>query len=183
MKRALCFSSLLLAGLALASDYAVDSKATRLSYQLRHPFHTVVGKSSRAEGTVAYDEAQGGKVSVRAPVKSFTSGNGNRDQHMLEVLFAHRNPDVLFEADLPAGLKIPGDATLDGKVTLKGVTAPVKVTAKVSAGENGGVVVDATFSTTLSAHQIERPNLMFIAVDDELKVEAHVALTTAAQTK
>jgi hypothetical protein len=53
----------------------------------------------------------------------------------------------------------------------------VKVDIELSKAD-AGVRAKAKFSTTLSAHGVERPSLMFVSVADEVTVEAEVAFAT-----
>jgi polyisoprenoid-binding protein YceI len=175
LSRVLFAAALLLALPASAAEWKVDAADTRLNYRLKHPFHEVVGVSAEAAGGANYDPATGGSVRIEAPVKSFRSGNANRDVHMLEVVAAHRNPTVLFEAKLPAGLPESGTATVEGTVTLKGVSRPIKAEVTL-AREGDKLKVKASFPVSLEGHQIERPSLMLIKVEDALRIEAEVVL-------
>src|SRR5262245_45684798 len=87
-------------------EWAVDMKASTITYHLVHKLHHVAGTSHRVEGMariLAHDKTQ---VAVRAAVGSFDSGNVNRDAHMKESVEAARFPTVELKA-LADGLAIP----------------------------------------------------------------------------
>lgn len=103
-----------------------------VEYVVRHKLHTVRGVSRQVEIRAVAD-GSGLKVMGRAPVRSFDSGNSNRDAHVLEVVRAEKNPLVVLRGmakgfQLPKG---PGSFTvpLETEVQLAGVATPVHLTA------------------------------------------------------
>src|SRR5690606_3597717 len=142
-----------------------------VEYVVRHPLHTVRGKSRKVEIRAVAD-GSGLKVMGRAPVRSFDSGNSNRDAHVLEVVRAEKNPLVVLRGmakgfQLPKG---PGSFTvpLETEVQLAGVATPVHLTAQIEELASGDWKVNFAFDHRLSAHSIERPKLLLIPVDDEI---------------
>lgn len=82
-------------------------KKSEISYQVTHPLHVVFGKSTaaRGKGSVSYKGI--GTFLVAVPVKTFRSGDANRDLHMLEVTRAGTYPMVVVNVKIPhAGLTV-----------------------------------------------------------------------------
>jgi hypothetical protein len=117
---------------------------------------------------------------VRAPLRSFDSGNSNRDEHMLEATDAAANPYVLFKGvgTVAAPSSYPAEVrtTLRGELTLK-ATRPVEVPVTVRFESADRAAVEAEFPVSLEDHQIERPSLVFVKVDDQIVIGAKLSLT------
>jgi len=157
-----------------------------VEYVVRHKLHTVRGVSRQVEIRAVAD-GSGLKVMGRAPVRSFDSGNSNRDAHVLEVVRAEKNPLVVLRGmakgfQLPKG---PGSFTvpLETEVQLAGVATPVHLTAQIEELASGDWKVNFAFDHRLSAHSIERPKLLLIPVDDEISIRGEVLLEAVHETK
>jgi hypothetical protein len=116
---------------------------------------------------------------VRAPLRSFDSGNSNRDAHMLEVTDVARNPYVVFKGvgtmnvptSFPAEVQLP----VQGELTLK-TARPVEVRVQVRFESPDRASIDSTFPVSLERHEVERPSLMFVKVDDAITIEVKLKL-------
>lgn len=173
---------LLLAALAQADSprtFAVTGDST-LSYRLEHPLHAVDGTSRAVEGRARWLPDGTVQVMVRARVASFDSGNSNRDAHMMEVMDGARLPWVTLKA-VASGVRVEAwpaerEVQLRGELELHGVVRPVEVTAKVRFPSPDRIEVAAAFPVSLAEHRIERPKLLFMAVEDRLDVKARLGL-------
>src|ERR1035441_2130809 len=82
--------------LALASLAGADGQwalaSSTLTYHVSHPLHESEGTSHVARGKGV---CQGGQCNflIAVPVKSFESGDTNRDLHMLQVTHGAQFPD------------------------------------------------------------------------------------------
>jgi polyisoprenoid-binding protein YceI len=150
-----------------------------IEYLLVHKFHQVHGKSKEFTVTALID-AQGLKVMVRAPVKSFDSGNTNRDAHMQEVVDAAHFPYVTVRA-LAAGFTLPPSAQpvtvqLEGEIELHGVKTHQRIPLTVTLANSKEGRVSFKFEDSLTAHHIERPALFFVPVNDALVLSGDVPM-------
>src|SRR5579871_126836 len=75
-----------------------------ITYQVTHPLHHVAGKSSQARGKGNVVKGKG-KFLVGVPVKSFDSGDSNRDTHMLQITQGADHPLILVNI----GFKSPSE--------------------------------------------------------------------------
>ncbi len=53
---------------------------------------------------------------------------------------------------------------------------PLSVPATISLGEDGSALVHARFPVNLEAHQIERPSLLFVKVDENVELDVQLKL-------
>jgi len=144
-----------------------------VEYRLVHKFHTVVGTCRAMMVRGAVDKS-GLRVMARAQVQTFDSGNTNRDAHMMEALEGEKYPWVSVRAAL-AGFRLPTDPgttkiRVDAAVELHGVSVnhPIDVTLDTKDGTH--FHVSFQFTEKLSAHNIERPSLLFVPVDDDITI-------------
>lgn len=159
--------------------FAVASGSV-LTYALEHKLHAVEGVSRAVEGRARILPDGTVQAMVRARVDSFDSGNGNRDAHAREVLEAARHPYVVLKAAgrapavaaFPATVEVP----LRGELDFHGRTRPVEVAARVTWESPDRARVEAAFPVSLEAHEIERPSLLFVKVEDRLDVSASLVL-------
>jgi hypothetical protein len=174
----------LLAALLLAAPTAAPRTfdvlpGSTLTYRLVHRFHTVTGVSRSVEGRARLLPDGTVQVALRAPLDSFDSGNSNRDAHMREATGAGTSPYVAFKG---VGRMTPPDhypvdekVALRGELTLK-TTRPVEVATEVRFESADRASVKSTFPVSLEEHQVERPSLMFVKVEDKVEIDAQLTL-------
>ena len=121
-------SGLLLAFLLL--PVAIEAQAdtqwvldqSTLSYHMSHPMHQVDGVSHAAKGKGACDAGQCSFL-IAAPVKSFDSGDTNRDLHMLESTRGAQFPMVVVRTSFPETATAASTIEADLEIELAGQTA------------------------------------------------------------
>lgn len=159
--------------------FAVAAESA-LAYRLQHKLHSVEGVSKAVEGRARILPDGTVQAMVRARVDSFDSGNGNRDAHAREVLEAARHPFVVLKVagKAPAVAAFPAtvDVPLRGELDFHGRTRPVEVAASVTWESPDRARVEADFPVSLEAHEIERPSLLFVKVEDRIDVSASLVL-------
>ena len=143
-----------------------------IHYQLTHPMHEVEAVSKEFSGKIEIlpEEKKIESVAAAVDVMTFDSGNSNRDSHAMEVIDAFTYPDVSFSSTSVAQ---QGDSVfVHGTLTFHGVTNDVTIAGK-DTWTGSSLIVDAHFSLSLTAFKIERPSLLLIPVNDELKFSLH----------
>src|SRR5580704_4094854 len=95
-------ASLLLAlpAAVLADSQWVVAQST-LTYHVSHPLHQIDGVSHAARGKGVCHAGQCNFL-IAVPVKSFDSGDSNRDLHMIQVARGAQFPMVTVRFRLPA---------------------------------------------------------------------------------
>jgi len=179
-RRALAFlvvaaGSVALAAAAIAAEQPAQSFSLRegtLTYRVIHRLHQVEGRTRSVEGRALVQADGSARVQVRAKVASFDSGNANRDAHMREATHEPVHSYASVKGTL-AGLHLPITAPIDlamsATVELNGEKQ--QATIPVSFRQEGPAI-RATFSfpISLDSFKVERPELLFIKVDDRVQI-------------
>jgi polyisoprenoid-binding protein YceI len=182
-------SAFFLAGRALAGSAAGDEPSSRnfslksgaLTYRLVHKLHEVQGTTRSLEGRAVVQPDGSARIQVRAKVASFDSGNANRDAHMREATHepVHSYASVKgtlqgLHPPLTAAVELPLSATLELNGVKQEATIPVRLSQE-------GPLLRAVFSfpISLEAFHVERPELLFVKVDDKVQVTGDVSFEEA----
>lgn len=170
----------LFASLLLAAP-TFDLREGSLTYTLVHKLHEVQGTTHALEGRAQVQPDGSARVQVRAKVSSFDSGNSNRDEHMREVTHEATHPyatvkGTLTHVALP--LAAPADLTLHATVELNGVKQAAEIPIRLT---QDGARVRAKFSVpvSLEGFQIDRPELLFVKVDDRVVLTGELVFEEA----
>lgn len=139
----------------------------KVSYEVNHPMHKVIGTSTAAKGRGNCDKTSC-EFLVAAPVKTFDSENSNRDMHMLEIVHGYTHPMAAFSCRIPIDqiktgtVKSKCDVELNGEKTAATVPIQLQVDQKITAtGE---------IPLLLSTFKVERPSLLGVAVKDSFVI-------------
>jgi hypothetical protein len=151
-------------------QWALDK--SEISYQVTHPLHVVHGKSASARGK-GMREGNHWDFLVAVPVKTFDSGDNNRDLHMLEVTKAGLYPMIQVTArtgEIPTASK-PATLTADLEIAFAGqkVKYP-NVPLRVLDWTQEGAHIAAKISLSLKAYNIPPPSLLAMPVQDEVPI-------------
>jgi polyisoprenoid-binding protein YceI len=130
MKHALIAAAILASAVPAyaAETYAIDPGHTIPTYEISHlGFSTQRGRFDATSGTVVLDRAaKTGSVDITIETKSISTGVPKLDQHLRSEDFfnTEKFPTMTFKSDK---VNFNGDevASVDGKLTLLGVTKPV----------------------------------------------------------
>jgi hypothetical protein len=123
-KLAVCLL-LALASLGRAADKQWVLAESILTYHVSHPLHQSEGVSHAARGKGACDAGQCDFI-IAVPVKSFDSGDSNRDLHMLQVTRGAQFPLVTVRTRVPEAAATSATVLLDMEVQFAGQTAQYK---------------------------------------------------------
>src|ERR1700752_1403176 len=96
-----------------------------LTYHVSHPLHESEGVSHAARGKGLCHEGQCDFL-IAVPVKSFDSGDSNRDLHMLQVTRGAEFPLVTVRTRLPESASTSTTIHADLEVQFAGQTAQFK---------------------------------------------------------
>jgi polyisoprenoid-binding protein YceI len=171
----------LLAGAAQAQAPAVELQVDRghssITYTLVHKLHKVDGTSHQLEGKARLLPDGKAQVMVRVPAASFDSGNVNRDEHMKETVEAARFPTVELKAlgegvTPPASFPATVTRTFKAQLAFHGQQKLFDLPVELTWEAPDRVRAHAQFPVSLDYFKVERPSLMFVKVEDELKIDA-----------
>lgn len=159
--------------LALFSLHALAEPAWKLekstlTYTVKHLLKTTSGTSHEARGK-GVCEKSGCSFLVATPIKSFDSGNSNRDAHMLETMKGAAYPIVEVRVDNFSPKK---DSVAKTRVSLAGKEKTYEVPVKLRWEGEKKFHLDATIPFRMSDFDLERPSLLTRKIEDEVPVQA-----------
>jgi hypothetical protein len=140
-----------------------------LTYHMSHPIHEVDGVSRAARGKGVCHAGQCDFL-VAAPVKSFDSGDSNRDVHMIQATRGAEYPVVTVRFRLPQSALSQATLYCDLEVQFAGNTAhyshvPFQQTISGTTHHITGVV-----PSTLSDFKIPPPSFLTVPIKNEIPV-------------
>ena len=141
-----------------------------LTYHVSHPLHQSEGVSHEAKGKGVCHQGQCDFL-IAVPVKSFNSGDSNRDLHMVQAVRGAEFPLVTVRARLPEDA--PSSVTLhaDLEIQFAGQTAEYKqVPVQLAKEGDNNVRISGIVPATLSDFKIDPPSLLAIPVKNEIPV-------------
>jgi hypothetical protein len=167
------------------SSLAADLKGkwalsqSTLVYRVTHPLHKVAGKSVAAKGKGECG-AKGCEFLVAVPVKTFDSGDGNRDSHMWQTVKAGTYPMVQVRISKLRGADAaqPKEVTVDAEVEFAGKKVALPgVQLAVLAWKKGEVRLKGVLPVSLKAFDIKAPSLLTVPIEDKVPVEMDLTWT------
>ncbi|AXU97866.1 MAG TPA: YceI family protein [Erwinia persicina] len=128
---------LMTAGTASAADYKIDKEGQHafVQFRIKHlGYSWLYGTFKDFDGAFTFDEADPAKDKVNVTIKtgSVDTNHAERDKHLrsADFLNASKFPQATF---VSTGVEKQGDGlTVNGNLTLNGVTKPVKLAAKLT---------------------------------------------------
>jgi hypothetical protein len=165
----------LLAALSAAAqkDTQWVLEKSTLAYHVSHPLHDTEGVSHAARGKAACQAGQC-DVLIAAPVKSFDSGDSNRDLHVLQVTRGAEFPLVSVRLRLPVSAVDSATIDCDLEVEFAGQTARYKAVPFRQVTEGSTRRISGTVPARLSDFKIPLPSLLAVPVKDEMPVSVEM---------
>jgi len=156
------FLLLVLSGLAVADSQWVLEKST-LTYHVSHPLHQTDGVSHAARGKGVCREGQCDFL-IAVPVKSFDSGDSNRDLHMLQVTRGAEFPMIVVRTRVPESVAASATVDADLEIQFAGQTSQYKQVPFQLVKQGSEIRVSGTIPAKLSDFKIEPPSLLALPV-------------------
>jgi polyisoprenoid-binding protein YceI len=148
---------------------SVDNNASVFMYGLHHPLHSFesTAKEFKCIG-VFNDESQKLEVmAVSVAVRSFDSGNSNRDSHVVETVEALKFPSITFSSQ---------DIVYNGnKVIAKGILVFHGQTKEISIAGTQNISgnklsLSGKFDVNMTHYGVKPPSLMGMSTDEEINI-------------
>jgi hypothetical protein len=140
-----------------------------LTYRVSHPLHQSEGVSHAARGKGVCHDGQCDFL-IAVSVKSFDSGDSNRDLHMLQVTRGAQFPLVTVRTRLPEGASASATIHADLEIQFAGQTARYKQVALQLVTQGNETRISGTIPATLSDFKIDPPTLLAMPVKNEIPV-------------
>jgi len=171
-KKILVALLLLLPTCAWADGQWVLEQCT-LTYHAAHPLHESEGVSHAARGKGVCHAGQCDFL-IAVPVKSFDSGDSNRDLHMLQVTRGAQFPMVVVRTRLAESDLISATIHADLEVEFAGQTARYKQVPFQLVTQGNQTRMSGTIPATLADFKIEPPSLLTIPIKNDIPVRVEM---------
>ena len=158
--------------LAQADTQWVLEQST-LSYHVSHPLHQTDGVSHAARGKGVCHAGQCDFL-IAAPVKSFDSGDSNRDLHMLQVTRGGQFPLITVRTRLPESAAGSSTIHADLEIQFAGQTVQYKQVIFQVIAQGKQMQISGTIPATLADFKIDPPSLLAVAVKNEIPVRVEM---------
>ena len=145
-----------------------------LSYHMSHPMHELDGVSHAAKGKGVCQAGQCDFL-IAAPVKTFDSGDTNRDLHMLETTRGAQFPMVVVKTHFAASELNDATVYADLEVQFAGQTAHYQHVPFQRTTQGKDVRISGTVPTTCSDFKIERPTFLTVPIKNEIPVKVEMS--------
>jgi hypothetical protein len=162
----------MLPGMAWADSQWVLTEST-LTYHVSHPMHQVDGVSHGARGKGVCQGSQCDFL-IAAPVKSFDSGDSNRDLHMLQVTRGAEFPMVVVHTRLPEAELSSATIHADLEVQFAGQTVHYKQVPFQVVTQGNQVHLSGTIPARLTDFKIDPPSLLLIPIKNSMPVRVEM---------
>jgi hypothetical protein len=149
------------------SQWVLD-KCT-LSYHVDHPLHHVEGVSTNARGKGVCHAGECDFL-IAVPVKSFNSGDSNRDLHMLQITRGALDPMVVVRTEIPESELNSSTIRANLEVQFAGQTAHYQNVPFQLVKNGKNVRITGTVPATCSDFKIDPPKLLTIPIKNEIPV-------------
>jgi hypothetical protein len=151
------------------SDSQWVLEQSSLTYHVSHPLHESEGVSHSARGRGVCHEGECDFL-IAVAVKSFDSGDSNRDLHMVQVTRGAEFPIVTVRTRLPESAAASATINADLEIQFAGQTAQYKQVPFKLETQGGKTHITGTIPATLSDFKIDPPSLLTIRVKNEMPV-------------
>jgi len=166
---------LLLAGpqVVMAADSQWVLEQSTLTYHVSHPLHQTDGVSHAARGKGVCHNGQCDFL-IAVTVKSFDSGDSNRDLHMIQVTRGAQFPMVTVRTRLPEADATSATIHADLEIQFAGQTVQYKQVPFQLVTQKNETRISGTIPVTLSDFKIDPPSLLTLPVKNEIPVRVEM---------
>jgi hypothetical protein len=174
MAKKLLLASLLLSVPTLAqTDSQWALQQSTLTYHVSHPLHQLDGINHAARGKGV---CHAGKCDflIAVPVKSFDSGDSNRDLHMLQVTRGGEFPMITVRTTLPEDASASATIHADLEVQFAGQIAKYKQISFEQTKQGAETKISGTIPATLTDFKIDPPSLLTVTVKNEIPIRVEM---------
>jgi YceI-like domain len=173
MKKALVVLLFVAGSVGAQTDSQWSLERSTLTYHVSHPLHQAEGVSHAARGKGACHAGQCDFL-IAVPVKSFDSGDSNRDLHMLQTTRGGQFPLISVRTRLPETASSSATIEADLEIEFAGQTAhyahvPFK---QVAQGDESSI--SGTIPLKLSDFQIDAPSLLAMPIKNDVPVQVEM---------
>jgi len=170
------FLLLIFARVAPADSQWLLEQST-LTYHVSHTLHQSEGITHAAKGKGVCQAGQCDFL-IAVPVKSFDSGDSNRDLHMLQVTRGGQFPMIVVRTRLPEEAPTSSAILADLEIQFAGQTVQYKQVAFQYLVQGSDTLITGTIPLKLTDFKIDPPTLLAIPVKNEVPVRVEMKWRT-----
>ena len=159
--------------LAAAADTQWVLEQSTLTYHVSHRLHQSEGISHAARGKGSCHDVQCDFL-IAVPVKSFDSGDSNRDIHMVQVTRGAQFPMVTVRTRLPETAATSATVHADLEIQFAGQTVQYKQVPFQLATQGSETRISGTIPATLADFKIDPPTLLRLPVKNEIPIRVEM---------
>ncbi len=151
-----------------------ETTASSVTYSMVHKLHSWQGVSKDLKVATKWNEQKNEieQISIVVNVATFNSGLSSRDSHMMEVLDGLTYPRIIFSS---SNVQYTPDGILvKGKLQFHGVERMIETKVKLEK-VNRKWMFTGSLPVLLEDYKVERPSLLFVKVDNLVKIDFQVA--------
>ena len=152
-----------------AADGQWALEQSTLTYHVSHPLHESEGVSHAARGKGACKAGQCDFL-IAAPVKSFDSGDSNRDLHMLQVTRGAEFPLVTVRTRVLDTAVASGTIHADLEIEFAGQTVQYKQVAFQETAQGNSIRLTGTIPAKVADFKIDPPSLLAMPIKNDMPV-------------
>jgi len=156
-----------------AADHTWVLKESTLTYHVSHPLHQTDGVSHAARGKGVCHDGQCDFL-IAVPVKSFDSGDSNRDLHMIQVTRGAEFPMVTVRTRLPESASGSASIKADLEIQFAGQTAHYQQIAFEVTTQGNEKKITGTIPATLVDFKIDPPSLLTMPVKNDIPIRVEM---------
>ena len=155
------------------SDTTYVLQQSSLSYHMSHPMHEVDGTSHAARGKGICHAGECDFL-IAAPVKSFDSGDTNRDLHMIEATKGAQFPIVQVRTHFSQSEASAATIFADLEVQFAGQTAHYAHVPFQRTQMGSAIRIAGTIPALCSDFKIDRPSFLTVPIKNEIPVRVNM---------
>ena len=151
-------------------NYSIIQSNSKVEYFGHHPMHGFSGEASSIKLISECDDsADLCDLIFKVPVFSLSSGNDNRDSNMLNYLNVFLYPEItLIVEDFI--VRDYNEENIVCKMIISGVNRQIDIPLTLLEVSKKEYKASSSFIISLKDFNIEIPKLLFIPIDDEIKI-------------
>ena len=144
-------------------------QSSSLTWHITHPVHEVSGTSHAAKGKGNCNAGECDFL-IAVPLNTFSSGDSNRDLHMLQVVRGAQYPMVVVRTRLPQSELSQSPLYADLEIQFAGQTVHYNHVPFQRTAHGSDVEISGTIPATCSDFKIDRPSFLTVPIRNEIPV-------------
>lgn len=164
-------AALLLAAFALAAhaqnQWVLEQSS--ITWHITHPVHEVAGTSHAAKGK-GICPADGCNFLIAVPLNTFSSGDSNRDLHMIQTVRGAQYPMVVVRTHIPQNEMGAATVHADLEIEFAGQTVRYNQVPFTRTQHGPDVEISGSIPATCSDFKIDRPSFLTVPIRNEIPV-------------